>query len=67
MTPEQIIETINHIFDVEGQDGTITQVAYTVVVTKIVEKNKYNPKKHCLKLIMTLSTIMMKAAMMIKN
>ena len=46
MTPEQIVgKTVDHIFDVEGEDGTVTQVAYTGVVTRIVEKNKSNPKE----------------------
>ena len=35
----------DHIFDVEGEDGTVTQVAYTGVVTWMVEKNKSNPKE----------------------
>ena len=44
MAPEQIVgKTVDHIFDVEGEDGTLTQVAYTGVVTRIVEKNKNNP------------------------
>ena len=46
MTPEQIVgKTVDHIFNVEGKDGTVTQVAYTGVVTRIVEKNKSNPKE----------------------
>ena len=46
MTPEQIVgKTVDHIFDVEGEDGTVTQVVYTGVVTRIVEKNKSNPKE----------------------
>ena len=46
MTPGQIVgKTVDHIFDVEGEDGTVTQVAYTGVVTRIVEKNKSNPKE----------------------
>ena len=46
MTPEQIVEKIvDHIFDVESEGGTVTQVAYTGVVTRIVEKNKSNPKE----------------------
>ena len=46
MTPGQIVgKTVDHIFDVEGEDGTVTQVAYTGVVTWMVEKNKSNPKE----------------------
>ena len=46
MTPEQIVrKTVNHIFDVESEDSTVTQVAYTGVVTRIMEKNKSNPKE----------------------
>ena len=42
MTPEQIVgKTVDHISDVEGEYDTATQVAYT----RIVEKNKSNPKK----------------------
>ena len=47
MTPEQIVGNIvDHIFDVECKDGTITQVAYTEVVRRIQEKNKSNPKEY---------------------
>ena len=46
MSPDQLVgKTVDHIFDVEGEDGTITQVAYTGVETRIVEKNKSNPKE----------------------
>ena len=46
MTPEQIVgKIVDHIFDVEGEDGTVTQAAYTGVVTGIMEKNKSNPKE----------------------
>ena len=46
MTPEQIVgKTVNHMFDVEGEDSTVTQVAYTGVVARIMEKNKSNPKE----------------------
>ena len=36
---------VDHIFDAEGEDGTVTQAAYAGVVTRIVEKNKSNPKE----------------------
>ena len=36
---------VDHIFDAEGEDGTVTQAACTRVVTRIVEKNKSNPKE----------------------
>ena len=36
---------VDHIFDAEGEDTTVTQAAYTGVVTRIVEKNKSNPKE----------------------
>ena len=46
MTPDQLArKTVDYIFDVEVEDGTVTQVAYLGVVTKIVEKNKNNPKE----------------------
>ena len=46
MTSEQIVgKTVDHIFDAEVEDGTLTQVTYTGVVTRIVEKNKSNPKE----------------------
>ena len=46
MTPDQLAgKTVDYIFDVEVGDGTVTQVAYLGVVTKIVEKNKNNPKE----------------------
>ena len=46
MKPEQIVgKTVDHIFDVKGEDGTVTQVAYTGVVARMVEKNKSNPKE----------------------
>ena len=46
MTPKQIVgKTVDHIFDAEGEAGTVTQVAYTGVVTRIAEKNKSNPKE----------------------
>ena len=69
MTWEQIVgKTVDHIFDVECEDGTVTQVPYTGVVTRIMEKNKNNQKKkHCLKLFMTVSIIIMKTATMTDN
>ena len=52
MTPEQIVgNTVDHIFDVECKDGTITQVAYTGVVRRIQEKNKSNPKERISEII----------------
>ena len=46
MTPEQIFgKIVDHIFDVECEDGTVTQVAHTGEVTRIVEKNKSNLKE----------------------
>ena len=46
MTQEKIVgKTVDHIFDVEGEDDTVTQVTYTGVVTRIVEKNESNPKE----------------------
>ena len=46
MTPEQIFgKIVDHIFDVECEDGTVTQVANTGEVTRIVEKNKSNLKE----------------------
>ena len=46
MTPEQIVgKIVGHTFDDESEGGTVTQVAYTGVVTRIVEKNKSNPKE----------------------
>ena len=46
MIPEQMVGNIfDHIFDAEGEDGTVTQAACTRVVTRIVEKNKSNPKE----------------------
>ena len=46
MTQEQIVgKIVGHTFDVESEGGTVTQVAYTGVVTRIVEKNKSNPKE----------------------
>ena len=46
MTSEQIVgKTVDHIFDVEVKDGTVTQVTYTGIVTRIIEKNKSNPKE----------------------
>ena len=46
MIPEQMVGNIvDHIFDAEGEDTTVTQAAYTGVVTRIVEKNKSNPKE----------------------
>ena len=52
MTQDQLVgKTVDYIFDVEVEDGTVTQVAYLGVVTKIVEKKKKKiQKKHCLKL-----------------
>ena len=45
MTQEKIVgKTVDHIFGVEGEDDTVTQVTYTGVVTRIVEKNESNPK-----------------------
>ena len=45
MTQDQLVgKTVDYIFDVEVEDGTVTQVAYLGVVTKIVEKKK-NPKE----------------------
>ena len=45
MTPEQIVgKIVDHIFDAESEGGTVTQVAYTGVVTRIVEKNKSKSK-----------------------
>ena len=42
MTSGKIVgKTVDRIFDVEGEDGTVTQVTYTWVV----EKNKSNPKE----------------------
>ena len=42
MTSGKIVgKTADRIFDVEGEDGTVTQVTYTWVV----EKNKSNPKE----------------------
>ena len=38
-------KTADHIFDVDDEDGTLIQVAYTGVVTRIVENNKSNPKE----------------------
>ena len=39
MTPEQLGgKTVDHTFDVEGEDGTVTQVPYTGVLTKVIEK-----------------------------
>ena len=52
MTPEQIVgKTVDHISDVEGEYDTVTQVGYTGVVTRIVEKNKSNPKKKLFEII----------------
>ena len=46
MTQEKIVgKTVDQIFDVEGEDDTVTQVTYTGVVTRIVEKNESNPKE----------------------
>ena len=48
MTQDQLVgKTVDYIFDVEVEDGTVTQVAYLGVVTKIVEKKKKkkNPKE----------------------
>ena len=67
MTPEQIVgKTVDHIFDVEGEDGTVTQVAYTGVVTRIVEKNESNPKETLFEIVYD-STIKMKTVMVIDN
>ena len=52
MTPDQIFgKIVDHIFDVECEDGTVTQVAYTGEVTRIVEKNKSNPKEATLEIV----------------
>ena len=47
MTQDQLVgKTVDYIFDVEVEDGTVTQVAYLGVVTKIVgKKKKKNPKE----------------------
>ena len=47
MTQDQLVgKTVDYIFHVEVEDGTVTQVAYLGVVTKIVEKKKKkNPKE----------------------
>ena len=67
MTPEQIVGNIvDHIFDVECKDGTITQVAYTEVVRRIQEKNKSNPKEY-LESFIALIYKMLKMGMMIDN
>ena len=42
MTPEQIVRKTVYV---ESEDSTVTQVAYTGVVTRIMEKNKSNPKE----------------------
>ena len=42
---------VDHIFDAEGEDGTVTQAAYTGVVTGIMEKNKSNPKERIFEII----------------
>ena len=45
MTQDQLVgKTVDYIFDVEVEDGTVTQVAYLGVVTKIVEKKKKKKK-----------------------
>ena len=55
MIPEQMVGNIvDHIFDAEGEDGTVTQAAYTGVVIGIMEKNKVIQKKEYLKLFVTL-------------
>ena len=52
MTPEQIVgKTVDHISDAEGEYDTVTQVAYTVAVTRIVETNKSNPKKKLFEIV----------------
>ena len=52
MIPEQMVGNIvDHIFDAEGEDGTVTQAAYTGVVTGIMEKNKSNPKERIFEII----------------
>ena len=52
MTPDQIFgKIVDHIFDVECEDDTVTQVAYTGEVTRIVEKNKSNPKEATLEIV----------------
>ena len=46
MTPEQIVgKIVDHIFDVESEGDTVTEVAYTGAVKRIVEKNRSNPKE----------------------
>ena len=52
MKPEQMVgKIVDHIFDAEGEDGTVTKVAYTGEVTRIVEKNKSNPKETMFQII----------------
>ena len=66
MTQDQLVgKTVDYIFDVEVEDGTVTQVAYLGVVTKIVEKKK--SKRNIVWNCLTLSTIMMKTSMMIAS
>ena len=49
MTQDQLVgKTVDYIFDVEVEDGTVTQVAYLGVVTKIVEKKKKKKPKETL-------------------
>ena len=51
MTQDQLVgKTVDYIFDVEVEDGTVTQVAYLGVVKKNIKKKKKIQKKHCLKL-----------------
>ena len=68
MTQDQLVgKTVDYIFDVEVEDGTVTQVAYLGVVTKIVEKKKKKSKRNIVWNCLTLSTIMMKTSMMIAS
>ena len=51
MTQDQLVgKTVDYIFDVEVEDGTVKQVAYLGVVKKKMKKKKKIQKKHCLKL-----------------